>query len=152
MDKEIRAEDLSPYYAEMLRSNLLELEIETPKGKIVLKRVSPEQEVVQVHRAPVVRKRKPEPSSENAPAADSGPLKPITSPIMGIFYRSSSPQSAPFVKEGDTVNPGSTLCIVEAMKVMNEIKSDIRCKIIEIKVENSKPITKGQTLFKVEPL
>lgn len=152
MDKEIRAEDLSPYYAEMLRSNLLELEIETPKGKIVLRRVSPEQEIVQTHRLPVARKRKSESASDKTPAVDSGPLKSITSPIMGVFYRSSSPQSAPLVKEGDTVNPGSTLCIVEAMKVMNEIKSDIRCKIIEIKVENAKPITKGQTLFKVEPL
>ncbi len=153
MDKEIRPEDLSLYYNEMLRSNLLELEIETPKGKIILKRVGPEMESSHSHSprsAP--RRKKTEVSSELNNSDELSGLVPISSPITGVFYRSASPQSASFVKEGDTVNPGSMLCIVEAMKVMNEIKADARYKIIRILVENAKPITKGQPLFQVEPL
>ncbi len=70
---------------------------------------------------------------------------------MGVFYRSSSPQSPPLAKEGDVVAQGATLCIIEAMKVMNEIKSETRCKVVKILVENGKPVTKGQDLFHVEP-
>ncbi len=149
MDKEIRPEDLSLYYNEMLRSNLLELEVETPKGKIILKRINPDREVSHPHPVqPAPKRKKSEPA---AASAESGHPS-VKSPITGVFYRSSSPQSAPFVKEGDSVHQGSVLCIVEAMKVMNEIKADGRYRIVRILVENAKPITKGQPLFQVEPL
>jgi acetyl-CoA carboxylase biotin carboxyl carrier protein len=74
----------------------------------------------------------------------------IKSPITGMFYRAPSPTSSAFVKEGDEVEPGKTLCIVEAMKVMNEIKSDSRAKIVKILVENGKPVTANQDLFVIE--
>lgn len=74
----------------------------------------------------------------------------IKSPIIGTFYRSPSPTAPPFSSEGDTVNANTTLCIVEAMKVMNEIKSDQRVKILKILVENGKPVTSGQDLFLIE--
>ena len=89
----------------------------------------------------------PVPSSDAA-ASDQDA---ITSPLAGVFYRASSPTSAPFVKEGDVVDSGQTLCIVEAMKVMNEIKAEKRCKIGRIVAENSRPVNAGQPLFKVEP-
>ncbi len=75
----------------------------------------------------------------------------ITTPLAGVLYRASSPSSAPYVSEGSVVEPGQTLCIVEAMKVMNEIKAETRCKIVKISAENSRPVTAGQTLFLVEP-
>ncbi len=75
----------------------------------------------------------------------------IVTPLAGVFYRASSPTSVPFVKEGDTVDLGQTLCIVEAMKVMNEIKAESRCRIVKIVAENGRPVTAGQTLFHFEP-
>ncbi|MDR2426228.1 MAG: acetyl-CoA carboxylase biotin carboxyl carrier protein [Endomicrobium sp.] len=80
----------------------------------------------------------------------SGLGETIKSPITGVFYKSPSPSSPVFVKEGDTVETGKTLCIVEAMKVMNEIKATFKVKIIKILVENGKPVNSGQDLFEVE--
>ena len=76
----------------------------------------------------------------------------IKSPITGVFYRSPSPTSPMFVKEGDVVESGKTLCIVEAMKVMNEIKAQSKVKIIKILVENGKPVDKDTELFIVEKM
>lgn len=75
----------------------------------------------------------------------------ITSPIVGTFYRAPSPESEPFVEVGSHVVPGQTLCIVEAMKVMNEIESDIAGTIVEILVENGKPVEYNQTLMLIKP-
>lgn len=71
----------------------------------------------------------------------------IKSPLVGLFYRASSPESPPFVEVGTAVKKGDALCIVEAMKVMNEIKSDYDGSVVEILVENSKPVEYGQVLF-----
>ncbi len=73
----------------------------------------------------------------------------INSPMVGTFYASASPGSKPFVNVGDTVNEGDVVCIVEAMKMMNEIKSEFSGKIISIKVENSEPVEYGQALFEI---
>ena len=76
----------------------------------------------------------------------------IKSPITGVFYRSPSPTSPMFVKEGDVVDSGKTLCIVEAMKVMNEIKATERAKIVKVLVENGEPINSQQDLFVIEKM
>ena len=76
----------------------------------------------------------------------------IKSPLTGVFYRSASPSSPTFVQEGDIVSEGKTLCIVEAMKVMNEIKAQSKVKILKILVENGKPIDKDTDLFVVEKM
>ena len=76
----------------------------------------------------------------------------IKSPITGVFYRSSSPTSAMFVKEGDVVDVGGTLCIIEAMKVMNEIKATDKVKIIKILIENGQSVNSQQDLFVVEKI
>jgi acetyl-CoA carboxylase biotin carboxyl carrier protein len=81
------------------------------------------------------------------PAQVEEDLHIITSPIVGTFYRSSSPTVDPFIKIGDSVNAGQTLCIVEAMKLMNEIQSDVSGSIVKIFVENAQPIEYGQPLF-----
>ncbi len=75
----------------------------------------------------------------------------ITSPFVGTFYRSASPESAPYIKEGDRISGGKVLCIVEAMKIMNEIESEVSGEIVEICVENETYVEFGQVLFRVRP-
>lgn len=74
----------------------------------------------------------------------------IKSPIVGTFYRAPSPDAEPYVKVGDSVSTGTVLCIVEAMKLMNEIECDVAGKVIKILVENGKPVEYGQVLFLIE--
>jgi acetyl-CoA carboxylase biotin carboxyl carrier protein len=84
------------------------------------------------------------------PAAGGKPTKEITAPIVGTFYRAPSPDQAPFKEVGDHVSTDDVVCIVEAMKVMNEIKSGVTGTIKKILVENSSPVEYGQPLFLVE--
>ncbi|MDD5679911.1 MAG: acetyl-CoA carboxylase biotin carboxyl carrier protein [Candidatus Omnitrophica bacterium] len=76
----------------------------------------------------------------------------IKSPMVGTFYKAPSPDSPPFIKVGDNVDVGQVVCIIEAMKLMNEIKSEVKGKIAAVLVENADPVEFGQTLFLVEPL
>ena len=86
-------------------------------------------------------------------AADASKnTKDIKSPMVGTFYRAPSPEAEPFVEVGQTVEVGQVVCIVEAMKLMNEIKSEVRGKITEVAVQNAEPVEFGQTLFIVDPL
>jgi acetyl-CoA carboxylase biotin carboxyl carrier protein len=80
-----------------------------------------------------------------APAAPAGTA--VKSPMMGIFYRAPSPSSPPFCKEGDVVKPGHVICMIEAMKVFNEIKAEYPCTIVKYLVENGKPVKSGQDLI-----
>lgn len=82
---------------------------------------------------------------------DGSGLMTITSPIVGTFYRSPAPDADPYVEEGDTVKKGQVLCIVEAMKLMNEIESEVDGRIVKILVESAKPVEYGQPLFLIEP-
>ncbi len=85
-----------------------------------------------------------------APAAVSNELE-IKSPMIGTFYRAPSPEAAPYVEVGVEVNPDTVVCIIEAMKVMNEIKAEAKGVITQVMVENAKPVEFGQALFKVRP-
>jgi acetyl-CoA carboxylase biotin carboxyl carrier protein len=75
----------------------------------------------------------------------------IKSPMIGTFYRSPSPESAPYVEVGSDVNPDSVVCIIEAMKVMNEIKAEVKGVITQVMIDNARPVEFGQPLFKVRP-
>lgn len=86
------------------------------------------------------------------PAAAETKYHEIRSPIVGTFYRAPAPDAPPFVQVGSTVEKGTVLCIVEAMKLMNEIESDISGRIVQIMVENAQPVEYGQVLFLIEPL
>ena len=81
---------------------------------------------------------------------DTSGLVPITSPMVGTFYRSPAPDADSYVDVGTTVGPGQTVCIIEAMKLMNEIQSEVRGRIAQILVENGAAVEYGQTLFRVE--
>lgn len=76
--------------------------------------------------------------------------KPITSPMVGTFYKASSPDAKPFVEIGSVINEGQVVCIIEAMKLMNEIESDTKGKVVEICVEDGQPVEFGQVLMYVE--
>ncbi|MCK4251712.1 acetyl-CoA carboxylase biotin carboxyl carrier protein [candidate division WOR-3 bacterium] len=99
--------------------------------------------------APVVQETKIE---KEKPAESMENLVVIKSPIVGTFYVSSAPDTPPYVKVGDIVKPGQVVCIVEAMKLMNEIESDVAGKIVKILAKNEDPIEYNQELFLVEPL
>lgn len=90
------------------------------------------------------------PAGIPAPAAASNELD-IKSPMIGTFYRSPSPESAAYIEVGAEVGPDTVVCIVEAMKVMNEIKAEVRGVITQVLMENGKPVEFGQPLFKVRP-
>jgi acetyl-CoA carboxylase biotin carboxyl carrier protein len=86
-----------------------------------------------------------------AGAAESAGLIPVDSPMVGTFYRAPAPGADPYVKEGDLVHKGTVLCIIEAMKLMNEIEAEMGGRIVKIPVENGQSVEFGQTLFLLEP-
>jgi acetyl-CoA carboxylase biotin carboxyl carrier protein len=98
--------------------------------------------------ARTVVQEQPAPAAAEPAASD---LLDIHSPIVGTFYRSPSPDSLPFVNEGDKVKPGDPLCIIEAMKLMNEIESEVSGTIVEVLIENGQPVEYNQVLFRVKP-
>jgi acetyl-CoA carboxylase biotin carboxyl carrier protein len=111
--------------------------------------------------APVtpVQARGPAPAPTAAPAAAPSPaadatdrLVAITSPMVGTFYRAPAPDADPYVDVGQVVEVGQTVCIVEAMKLMNEIESETKGRIVRILVENAQPVEFGQRLFLLEPM
>jgi acetyl-CoA carboxylase biotin carboxyl carrier protein len=108
----------------------------------------------------IVANSQPEPVASTAPPVsephapveeDTADLVAVVSPMVGTFYRSPSPDSDSFVEIGTRVNAGDTICIVEAMKLMNEIEAEVAGVIKEIKVENTDPVEYGQTLFLIDP-
>jgi acetyl-CoA carboxylase biotin carboxyl carrier protein len=101
------------------------------------------------HAAPAAAAVASSPEKPAATEATKGNYKEITSPMVGTFYASPSPESPSFVEVGKTINAESVVCIIEAMKVMNEIKAEISGKVVEIVAENGKPVQFGQVLFRV---
>ena len=88
----------------------------------------------------------------SAPAADTSKLITVKSPMIGTFYRSSSPEKPMFVNVGDEIKPGSVICIIEAMKLFNEIESEVSGRVVKILVDNASPVEYDQPLFLVEPV
>lgn len=136
---------------ELMNDNdLAEVEIEQEGMKIRLKKKGLggiEQTVLQAPAAGV-----PAPAvDEKAESAAKG-IKEIKSPMVGTFYRSPSPDADPYIEVGDIIKKGDVICIVEAMKLMNEVKAELGGRVIEIAVENADAVEFGQTIFKVEPV
>lgn len=102
--------------------------------------------------APAAAPAKQEPAAPAAPAAaDESHYLPIKSPIVGTFYRTPGPDKPAFVKVGDSVDVGKVVCIVEAMKLFNEIESEVKGKIVKVVVEDASPVEYDQVLFLVDP-
>ena len=159
-DKDADLQKIKELIEIMKQNALVEIEIKHGDDKIVLKRCQPQPTLGgAVTAAPTMR---PEPG-----AASSGPkgaealsqsfapgeedLVEIKSPIVGTFYATPSPDSEPYVEVGSTVNSQTVVCIIEAMKVMNEIKADTDGTVVEILVTNGQAVEYGQALFKVRP-
>ena len=142
-------DELRHYYELMRERDLLELEIRDGGFYLKLARPAPGGVVPQV--PALAAAQTPPPPVPSVAAAPTPAALSITSPLAGVFYRSPAPNAAAFVKEGDAVAYGDVLCIVEAMKVMNEIRADKPGKIKKIAAENGKPVSAGQDLFLLEP-
>jgi acetyl-CoA carboxylase biotin carboxyl carrier protein len=142
------------------KSAVNEIELEEKGNKIRITKSAPQNVVsAPAYQMAMPAAPAPAPASE-APAAPAVPkaaaaegkkYHEVKSPIVGTFYRSPSPDAAPYVEVGAKVKQGQTLCIVEAMKLMNEIESDVTGTIVKIAVDNGKPVEYGQALFLVEP-
>ncbi|HLP29995.1 MAG TPA: acetyl-CoA carboxylase biotin carboxyl carrier protein [Geothrix sp.] len=98
--------------------------------------------------APMVHHLPSVPAAPAAPVDEPG-IHYVTSPIVGTFYRASNPTATPYVSPGDYVKPGQTLCIIEAMKLMNEIECDVAGEVVKVLVENGTPVEYGERLFAV---
>lgn len=141
------------------KSNVNEIEVEEKGQKIRITKSAPQN----IMSAPLYQMAMPSaPLFAPAVSAQQAESKPeltaenkkyheVKSPIVGTFYRSPSPDASPYVEVGSKVKQGGVLCIVEAMKLMNEIESDIAGTIVKINVESGKPVEYGQVLFLVEP-
>ena len=141
----------------MKKNSISEFELERGQEfKIKLKRggTGPVQ-MIQTEEAPTAFfQQMPSAAAPQIPApaaASSGELE-IKSPMIGTFYRSPSPESAPYVEIGTEVNPDTVVALIEAMKVMNEIKAEVRGVITQCVVDNAKPVEFGQPMFKIRPL
>jgi acetyl-CoA carboxylase biotin carboxyl carrier protein len=140
-------EDLKELIDLLRETDITELQLEKDGTKVRIKRermLSPME--IQVQRfSSLQEKGTPDTVEEETR------LITITSPIVGTFYRAPSPEAASFVELGSQVKKGQVLCIVEAMKLMNEIESEIDGTVIKILVENSQPVEYGEPLFLIEP-
>ena len=140
----------------MKKNSLSEFEMEKEGFKIKLRRAASEgkSEEVQVqHYLPPASTTASVPPQTEAPpvVAESSDVPEIKSPMIGTFYRKPSPESEEYIQIGDMVTAETVVCIVEAMKVMNEIKAEISGEITEILVEDGRPVEFGQALFRVRP-
>lgn len=136
-----------------------EVEINSNDFKLLIKK-NPQQFVTAQVQAPVAQSIvapapvAPAPVAATAPAAEvaaASNLIEIKSPMVGTFYRAANPESPTFVNVGDEVSPGKVVCIIEAMKLFNEIESEVKGKIVKVLVDNASPVEYDQPLFLVEP-
>lgn len=137
----------------MKKNSVAEFEMEKEGFKIRLKRSGGGNPVVAYEDTPQIAYA---PAPAAAPAAAPAPAAPsgieIKSPMIGTFYRSPSPEAASYVEIGSEVGPDTVVCIIEAMKVMNEIKAEVKGIVTEVLIDNAKPVEFGQPLFRVRPL
>jgi len=129
-------------------SNLTEIEVEHDDDRIRVRREPAPVAIASQSVAPAAVAGSTEPSGAPAPEEEDGNY--LTTPFVGTFYRAPSPDTDAFVEVGDSITPGQVLCIVEAMKLMNEIESEVAGTIVEVLVENGKPVEYGDRLFRIE--
>ena len=146
-----RAERIREVVRIVQETGIAEIAVEEEGTRVSVRRTEEPPEVEAPASAPVLSA--PEVPVEAAPEApaDDGAVR-IEAPMVGTFYRAPQPGAPPFVEEGDAVAPGQTLCILEAMKLMNEVKAEIEGIVRRIHVGNAEPVEFGQLLFELEPV
>jgi acetyl-CoA carboxylase biotin carboxyl carrier protein len=140
----------------MKEHDLAEIDLKQGEQRIRLRRgaepfittVAPAGNLAPSHSAPPAAATPP---ATTTPGTDEAEVQVIKSPMVGTFYTSSNPESPPFVKVGDHVGPETVVCIIEAMKVFNEIPAEVSGQITAVLVENGAPVEFGQPLFKINP-
>lgn len=164
----MNAKELKSILQALQEHEVAELTLETPDYKLTVKRggevqyvAAPAPVVIQPQAVPAsspspvqTQAETPAPAptpKPEAPKEDTSRYVEVKAPIVGTFYRAPSPEAEPFVKEGDLVKKGQVLCIIEAMKLMNEIESEVSGVVRKILVSNGEPIEYGQVLFLIEP-
>lgn len=143
----------------MKKNSISEFELERQEFKIKLKRGGGQTVQLEEYAgpsaymvpAPAQAMSVPAPAGGAAAAPPANTDPEVKSPMIGTFYRAPSPESDNYVEVGSEVNPDTVVCIIEAMKVMNEIKAEIKGVVTEILVENAKPVEFGQPLFRIRP-
>lgn len=142
--------EIKDMIALMNENGLTELEVEKDGVRIKLRKGSAGYEKAVEYVMPQQAAH----AGKAAPVAEKVEKKTtvdVKAPMVGTFYRSPSPEASAYVNVGDKIEPGQVICIIEAMKLMNEIKSEVKGKIVEIHAENAEPIEFGQVLFVIEP-
>ena len=142
--------EIKELIALMRKNDLSVFKMEKEGFKITLKKGTDFQPVITTTVAPVALAAAPAAVAVSAPEAAASSLREITSPMVGTFYATASPDSPPYVAVGQEVTEDTVVCIIEAMKVMNEIKAEVRGVIAEVVAENGTPVQFGQALFKVK--
>ena len=134
-----------------VRHNLAELEVEAAGTRIrIVREHAPVASGSRVEAAPAIAATLPQSAPESVES--TAHLLTVEAPMVGTFYRAPKPDAPPFVAEGDVVKEGQVICIVEAMKLMNEIEAKVSGRIVKVVVENGQPVEFGQSLFLMEPL
>ena len=139
------------------KSDLDDVSIETENYKIRVKKnqnknITQPKKVVEEIIETTSEIQKPEPKQNNTKETnESNNHLIIKSPMIGTFYRASNPKSDPFIKEGDIISEGQTICIIEAMKLFNEIESEVSGKVIKILIDDASPVEYDQDLFVIDP-
>lgn len=139
---------LKSLYKFLVETDIVEIEMEGEKDRVRIKRSGArdaESLPIAAHRpapAPEAKKEEPEAKKDN--------IRIMTSPMVGTFYRASAPDAQPFTEIGTVVKSGQALCIIEAMKLMNEVESEFSGKVVSILVENGQPVEYGEPLFHIE--
>jgi acetyl-CoA carboxylase biotin carboxyl carrier protein len=155
----MKAKEIQELIDYISNSGLAEVKIKTEEFELSIKKyadsaaVAPAPQVFMHAPAPAAPAPAPAAAPVSAPAPSAAPsnLVEIKSPMIGTFYLTPNPDSAPFVTEGASIRAGQTVCIIEAMKLFNEIESEISGKIVKILVSNATPVEYDQPLFLVDP-
>ncbi|MBI5493339.1 MAG: acetyl-CoA carboxylase biotin carboxyl carrier protein [Deltaproteobacteria bacterium] len=140
--------DIKNIYKFLKETDIVEFELEGQDGKVRIKRGVAAMEMP----APVIMEREAAKEAKKEEPVEKKPenVKIITSPMVGTFYRSPSPEAQSFIELGSIVKTGQTMCIIEAMKLMNEVESEYNGKVISVLVENGQPVEYGEPLFHIE--
>ncbi|SFO65431.1 acetyl-CoA carboxylase biotin carboxyl carrier protein [Algoriphagus ornithinivorans] len=156
----MKAKEIQELIDYISNSGLAEVKIKTEEFELSIKKYAESAQVRVVESAPAPQPAAapapapapaPQPAASEAPAAASSNLVEIKSPMIGTFYLTPNPDAPAFVNVGDTIKAGQTVCIIEAMKLFNEIESEISGKIVKILVSNATPVEYDQPLFLVDP-
>ena len=169
----MKLEEIQELIKFVAKSGVSEVELEANDFKIVIKTpprrrkgtvVVPDEEPVIVQQVPVAApvavpqqpvaesvKEAPAPAEKSSDSTESGNTVPIKAPMIGTFYRASGPDKPSFVNVGDEIKEGDVICIIEAMKLFNEIESEVSGKVVKVLVDDSTPVEYDQPMFLIEP-